>query len=372
MSLRKLAADTPSMEKLRLWGKVLGTEGDYYVAEGRLQAISDTPEKPALPDTPQYDVEPRGEGTNAYTYWVSKGGAAPWIRLPSARASHIVAAKKVKRMITGDLSSQVLTMPSFPGTEQHLLRSQIARITGTCTLSVAGYLEDKSAELDPPSKKLKDMLEPALEFAFPGHDELAEQKGWVHASPIIWNTGKTSWPDLDALKTAYPDLGEDAEAAIDKQITADKAKEEGADEKGLLESIENDLTFLKDENDAAEGSPAWSIKVHGDKGLYDIGGATKSYRVTAVRSLIWPGAVTVCQGSKFANIYIGNGLKCGTLVPKRVTGEPLAGTSPFLPLVPDKIMEEPTDLTEHPEPNPDDADAQSDKGSQDPEEEGDA
>merc|ERR1712216_880156 len=167
----------------------------------------------------------------------------------------------------------------------------------------------------------------------------------------------------DALKEKYPNLGEDGEAALEKvinKISADKEKEEGGGEKALLETIENDL-----KEDEMPESPAWSIKVHGDKGLYTVGDATKSYRVTAVRSLIWPGAVTVCQGSKFANIYIGDGLKCGSLVPPKETGEPLAGTSPFLPLVPDKIMEEPTDLTEHAEPNPELDDAESDKGSGD-------
>lgn len=54
MSLRKLAAES-SLESLRLWGKVLGTAGDYYVAEGTLPAAAAV----ALPGD---DVEPRGQG----------------------------------------------------------------------------------------------------------------------------------------------------------------------------------------------------------------------------------------------------------------------------------------------------------------------
>ncbi|CAK0800324.1 unnamed protein product [Prorocentrum cordatum] len=53
MSLRKLAADLPSLEKLRIWGKILGTGGDYYVAEGTLQAVSDKPEPDPLPNAPE-------------------------------------------------------------------------------------------------------------------------------------------------------------------------------------------------------------------------------------------------------------------------------------------------------------------------------
>merc|ERR1740138_53129 len=193
------------------------------------------------------------------------------------------------------------------------------------------------------------------------------QGTWVHASPILWSNGKTSWPDADALKAAYPDLTEAEQEALDKQInkiSADKEKEEKGGEAALLEPIETDL-----KEDEMEASPAWSIKAHGDKGIYGLD-APKSYRVTAVRSLIWPGAVTVAQGSRFANIYIGDGCKYGGLVPKKESGEPLAGTSPFLPLVPDKIMEEPADRTEHGEPNPELDDAESDKGSGDEEEGG--
>merc|ERR1719230_189343 len=77
-SLRRLAAETPSIESLRLWGKVLGTEGDYLVAEGMLTSIpkptGDDVEVPVpvMPDSPEYDVEPRGEGANSFTYWVCK------------------------------------------------------------------------------------------------------------------------------------------------------------------------------------------------------------------------------------------------------------------------------------------------------------
>merc|ERR1712113_84894 len=99
----------------------------------------------------------------------------------------------------------------------------------------------------------------------------------------------------------------------------------------------------------------------GDQGIYRVGAAEKTYRVTAVKSLIWPGAVTVAQGSKFANIYVGYGLKCGTLVPlNKDTGLQLPHTSPFLPLEPGEIMTEPKDeMNENEEPNPQQEDAES-------------
>merc|ERR1719382_1539078 len=131
---------------------MLGTNADYYVAEGLLQSPPGAlPAPPTLPNTPEDDVEAKGEGANTYSYWVSTGGSAPWIRLPAARASHIVAARSVKRMLTGDLSSPVLSTPWFPGKERHLLRAQIARISATCTLAVKGYYAPADEEEEEPN-----------------------------------------------------------------------------------------------------------------------------------------------------------------------------------------------------------------------------
>jgi len=349
MSLRKLAAETESLEKLRLWGKILGTDADFYVAEGTLQGPVSTPPpegapvQPVLPGSPEYDVEERGQGANTSTYWVSAGGAAPWIRLPAARASHIVAARKVKHLMTGDLGSPVLSTPWFPGKERHLLRAQIARINASCTLAVAGYYENDSAE--EAKKNSLMVVEGALE-SFPGHETLATLEGWVHSTPALLSTGKSSWPDLEGLEEGFEEIVNDI-----------NAKKDAEPEKGMLEGIGTDLEELKP--DDAEGSPAWIIKVYGDKGQYTFPDNTKSYRITAVRSLIWPGAVTVAQGTRFANLYIGYGQKCATLVdPYKESGLPLTGASPFssgngmLPLAPEDVMEEPDDQEEQEEPQP--------------------
>lgn len=354
MSLRKLAADTPTVEKLRLWGKVLGISADYYVAEGKFKSTGAAAPPATLPGTPEDDVEAKGEGANTFTYWVSTGPSAPWVRLPAARASHIVAARSVKRMLTGDLSAPVLSTPWFPGMEKHLLRAQIARITASCTLSVNGFYEPDDEATG--KNKIKE-AEGALE-AFPGHDELKTQAGWKHASPFLFSNGKSGWPDFEALAEDPKNEGkisEEEKAAIEAKIAA-----EG--EHAMLEGIEADLEELKGE-DAPEGSLAWSVKVYGDQGLYTVGDAAKTYRVTAVKSLIWPGAAAVAQGTKFANIYVGSAVKCGSLVPpQKESGEALKGTAPFMPLVPGDIMDEPNDLEEHDEPNPIVEEAESDQG----------
>jgi len=357
MSLRKLAADLPSLERLRVWGKVLGTGGDYYVAEGTLQAVSDKPEPDPLPNAPEYDVERRGQGANVACYWVSAGGAAPWVRLPAARASHIRSARCIRRLFTGSLGSEVLSTPWFPGKERHLLRSQIARITATCTLAPSGFYEvDEESEV-------KNKLKEAEEFEFPDHEALQQQATWVHAAPYLLSDGKTTWPDVDAL------AGEDSGISEEELNAMGFAKMmEDDPEHGMLEAIDADLEAFKPEE--AEGSVAWSIKQYGDKGIYTFNDAPKSHCATAVRSLIWPGAVTVAQGSKFANFYVGYGLKSGSLVPPdKDSGLPLKGTNAFLPLAPEDIMDEPADLEEQEEPNPVAQEDESDKGDIDEEEE---
>merc|ERR1719240_907624 len=61
-----------------------------------------------------------------------------------------------------------------------------------------------------------------------------------------------------------------------------------------------------------------SIKVFGDEAWYHFEESEKkkSHRVIGVRSNVWPGACAVTQGGETANIYIGYGLKCGSLVPR--------------------------------------------------------
>merc|ERR1711988_1316134 len=128
---------------------------------------------PILPDSPEFDVEIRGEGANTFTYWVSSGGCAPWVRLPAARASHIVAARTMKRILTGNLDAPVQSMPWFPGKERHLLRAQIARISATCTLAPKGWYEEDDGESM--AGKIREVEAPTE--AFPGQEELASDAG---------------------------------------------------------------------------------------------------------------------------------------------------------------------------------------------------
>ena len=83
---------------------------------------------------------------------------------------------------------------------------------------------------------------------------------------------------------------------------------------------------------------AWISKVVGDTQQYSKGEGTVSYAVNVLKSIRWPGAITVCKGGKFTNVYVGYGVK-------RVDPS-------FNPTSPPLVETEPTDAVEQPEPTP--------------------
>jgi hypothetical protein len=59
---------------------------------------------------------------------------------------------------------------------------------------------------------------------------------------------------------------------------------------------------------------AWTNKIVGDTQKYNSakeGGPELCYAVNVIRSLRWPGALTVAKGGKFMNFYLGYGMKKG-------------------------------------------------------------
>ena len=58
--------------------------------------------------------------------------------------------------------------------------------------------------------------------------------------------------------------------------------------------------------------------------------------MNVIRSLRWPGAVTVAKAGKYVNIYVGDGFKKGEIFPKE----------------PPMVQDDPVDQEEQPEPTP--------------------
>ena len=84
---------------------------------------------------------------------------------------------------------------------------------------------------------------------------------------------------------------------------------------------------------------AWLTKVSGDTQQYNkIGGeGTVSYAVNVIRSIRWPGSVTVAKNGKFCTLYVGDGQK--------------RGDSYFNPTEPPEVLADPNEPIEQPEPN---------------------
>ena len=68
-----------------------------------------------------------------------------WKKLPDIKGEHVVAARKIKRMLTGELDAEVEAYPFFEAKEAYLIRAQIARITASTVIVPKGaYTEENS------------------------------------------------------------------------------------------------------------------------------------------------------------------------------------------------------------------------------------
>lgn len=83
---------------------------------------------------------------------------------------------------------------------------------------------------------------------------------------------------------------------------------------------------------------SWLVRVNGDTQQYRVGEGTKVYATVVIKSLRWPGAVTVSKSGKFCSLYVGDGVKFG-------------GPS-YFPTEPPEVQSDPVDQIENPEPTP--------------------
>lgn len=86
--------------------------------------------------------------------------------------------------------------------------------------------------------------------------------------------------------------------------------------------------------------PAWLSKVVGDTQLYSEGGEGEniSYAVNVIKSVRWPGSVTVAKNGKCTTIYVGYGMK--------------KGDPSYNPVEPPAVCADPDEDKEQPEPTP--------------------
>ena len=144
-SMKKLACQSGASQ-MQFFGKIFGTEKDYWVVCGKLPYVEEEPSNP--------NQEPRGSGVNTYVYWVTDNIIGDWIQLPECQPEHLCAARQLKHVFSGNLNASIDSCPPFPGKERHLLRATLARITHGTELCFKGTYD--FTEDEPPVEKFAD------------------------------------------------------------------------------------------------------------------------------------------------------------------------------------------------------------------------
>ena len=304
MAMKKLLVKN-DCEYIRFFGKIYGVKSDYYVIQALLKRY---PMK-----NPPVHVESRGnEGINRYTFWVSNSILESWYELPDITPQQLVASRQFKYHFTGDLNSKVKAFRSFPGKEMHLLKCQIVRILHSSSIVPKGYLKA--------SENFKDQLEGKVtefdeEYKSPSFEEMKSPEGesWIHEHAYIYPNGKVIDPSIETQVDRMRGITEDEGYKV----------KEGEGEN----ANEIDLKY-------------WKVKVVGDQMVHNrANGDPITHAVVLVKNTRWPGTLCVWKEEKFANIYVGFGIK--------------AIGSPFTPTQYGTVDKDPNDTNEHPEPNPD-------------------
>ncbi|CAG9313844.1 unnamed protein product [Blepharisma stoltei] len=305
-SLKKLMKDKGAKD-IRLWGKISGTEKDYYIVEGNGEGAEEEIERPN-------DFEKRGEGINTFTYWVADGAFGAWTELPDINPAHIKAAREIRKLFTGRLDAPVISNPHFPGLEKELLRAQIARITHSTVLIQKGLfktVEDSPAEIEAEEESVTLSTE-----------QLKSLGNWVHQHPNILKCGRVSHMEPEP---------------VDEEIDVEILKAQ------ILEAdpLEERLKPLEKDAPLAGFEAAWISRYLGDQQEYEMTFPVKgkvTYAVNLIKSLWWPGAVILQQNGKMIHFYMGDGLK--------------SATRRYYPVTPPFIVEDPVDRQEEKDPYP--------------------
>jgi len=291
---------TYSLSKVRFFGKILGTESDYYVVEG----IPSSPPPTVPVSEGGVPAEPSGVGLNSLAYFVTTDVSKAFVPLPDVTPEQVVAAGLIKKYLTGNLEAPVRCYPPFPGAEASLLRAQLALIsTATCLVPADKLVEDAESEAE-----LKPII-PNVDYEAKEAKEMVELSGWVKLGMGILKTGRC---------TNVPKEPKEDE---------EEAEEEEAEEmKAALESIEMDAPVgeykVSEEPTVID---AWTPKLYNTKGA----------PVAILKSGAWPGAYAAATKSSFANIYIGYGVS--------------ASATSFTPQPPPEILGEAAELEEQAE-----------------------
>ncbi|KAJ3598874.1 hypothetical protein NHX12_032837 [Muraenolepis orangiensis] len=183
LALKKLV-DSHPLQRCRLWGKILGTESNYIVAE--IENREGTEEEEQSPDeAPDEESEP----------------GLPWLKLPAVTPAQINAARCIRKFFTGRLDAPISSYPPFPGLEANYLRAQIARISAGTQVSPLGFYQFAEEEGEDEPEEPSDSYNQNPDFEGVPVSKMAESLStWVHHVQHILQQGRCSW-DKEILST---------------------------------------------------------------------------------------------------------------------------------------------------------------------------
>ncbi|NXJ24756.1 RSH4A protein, partial [Dicrurus megarhynchus] len=322
LSLKNLINVQP-IQTCRFWGKILGLEMNYIIAEVQLhegeggeeeetaeeeeEAVAEgekemgeaeeeegeekekeaEPPKSTYKPPPEIPKEENGTGTNKYIYFVCNEPGKPWVKLPPVTPAQIVCARKIKKFFTGRLDAPIVSFPPFPGNEANYLRAQIARISAGTHVSPTGFYQFANEDEE---EEEGDAYEENPEFEPPPVIEMVESLAtWAHHVKGILKQGRCVW--INPSQKSEENEEEEDEEEEDKE----EEGEEQQEERGLP------LLTLISEDEGMKNIPAWTAQASTN--------LIPQYSVAILQSNRWPGAYAFASGRKFDNIYFGWGHK---------------------------------------------------------------
>ncbi|KAI3368428.1 hypothetical protein L3Q82_025387 [Scortum barcoo] len=344
LALKQLV-ESQALQRCRLWGKILGRESNYIVAEAEYregdeeeepstEEAAETEEREAEAQENEMDPLPQstykalpvvpkeaiGTGANKFVYYVCKEPGLPWVKLPSVSPAQITVARQIRKFFTGRLDFPIVSYPPFPGNEANYLRAQIARISAGTQVSPQGFFLAGEEEGDEDDEAPQNSYEVNPDFEGVPVAEMAESLStWVHHVQHILQQGRCTWVNL----TVKPgeDSNEEGEAEEKEEEPDEPEPEVGPP---LLTPLSQDADLFN--------IPPWSSEMSST--------LTSQHAVAVLRSNLWPGAYAYACGKKFENIYIGWGLK--------YAGE---GYSPLVPPPPQEEYPSGPEITEDLDPS---------------------
>ncbi|XP_029427442.1 radial spoke head protein 6 homolog A [Rhinatrema bivittatum] len=316
LALKQLVESQP-IQKCRFWGKILGIEFNYVIAEveyregedemdqeeeaeeleqeGELkdeeekEEHEDEPPKSTYKPPPVIPKEENRTGTNKFSYLVCSEPGTPWVRLPMVTPAQIVAARKIRKFFTGRLDSPVVSYPPFPGNEMNYLRAQIARISGGTQVSPLGFYQFGEEEEEEEEGMVRSSYEENPEFEGISSLEMVENlSNWVHHIQHILPQGRCVW--YNAYQKSEEELEEEEDEEEEKDETGEQEPEVGPP---LLTPLSEDAEINQ--------TPPWTARLSSH--------LIPQYALAILRSNLWPGAYAFTFNKKFENVYIGWGLK---------------------------------------------------------------